>query len=203
MQNLARVEAQKAFVHVDSSKRIQRALLRNAQPFTMDYQVGDVVCFHRDNNNPYGKTSWSTASRIIGFEGEKNCWVLNQGIPVLVSTHALRPAQDAEALALSILKGEPLVPAGVVTKTQQAYVDLRGQEPPTGLDHPDGRGSSSAGPVLNRVAEEMEDDDDVEEFDSLGGIDLNNLETPLFSPRSATTREAREEDERKVKVQEM
>jgi len=68
---------------------------------------------------------------------------LNQGIPVLVSTHALRPAQDAEALALSILKGEPFVPEGVVTKTQQAYVDLTGEEPFSDLDHPDGRGSSS------------------------------------------------------------
>lgn len=62
---------------------------------------------------------------------------------MLVSTHALRPAQDAEALALSILKGEPFVPEGVVTKTQQAYVDLTGEEPFSDLDHPDGRGSSS------------------------------------------------------------
>ena len=90
----------------------------------------------------YGKTTWSTAGRIIGFEGDKNCWDLNQGIPVLVRGHALRLAQDAEALALSILKGEPLVLVGVVTNPQQAYVDLRGQEPRTGLDHPDGRGSS-------------------------------------------------------------
>lgn len=39
------------------------------------------------------------------------------GIPVLVGVHALRPVQDAEALALSILKGDPRVPEGVVTNT--------------------------------------------------------------------------------------
>ena len=192
MQNLARIEAQKAFVHIDTSKRVQRAPLRNAQPYAMEYQVGDVVCFRRDNNNPYGKTTWSTACRIIGFEGDKSCRVLSQGIPVLVSVHALRPTQDAEALALSILKGEPLVPEGVVTNTQQAYVDLRGQEPHTGLDHPDGRGSSSAGPILRSVPEEAEDDEG-EESDTIGEIDFRNLETPLYSPRASVSREAPQE----------
>ena len=76
MQNLARTEAQKALAHVDTSKRVQGALIRNAQPYAMGYQVGDVVCFRRDNNNPYGKTTWSTArigllalreTRIGGF----------------------------------------------------------------------------------------------------------------------------------------
>ena len=99
----------------------------------------------------------------------------------------LRPAQDAEALALSILKGEPLVLEGVVTSTQQAYVDLRGQEPHTGLDHPDGRGSSSAGPILRRVPEEAEDDEGAES-DTIGGIDFRNLETPLYSPRISVSR---------------
>ena len=68
---------------------------------------------------------------------------------------------------------------------------MRGQEPHTGLDHPDGRGSSSAGPVLRSVPEEAEDDEGAES-ETLG-IDLRNLETPLFSPRISVSREAPQE----------
>ena len=61
----ARAEAKKAIVH---SKRVQRALLRNAKPLPYTYFVGDVVCFRRDKT---GKTVWSTASRVIGFESSQ------------------------------------------------------------------------------------------------------------------------------------
>ena len=71
---------------------------------------------------------------------------------------------------------------------------MRGQEPHAGLDHPDGRGSSSAGPVLSRVREEAEDDEGAEsETLGLGGIDFSNLDTPLFSPRISLSREAPQE----------
>ena len=62
--NQARAEAKKAFTHLDTSKRVQRALLRNALAIPYTYSVGDVVCFRRDKT---GKTVWSTASRVIGF----------------------------------------------------------------------------------------------------------------------------------------
>ena len=35
--------------HLDTSKRVQRALLRSAKPIPQTYSVGDVVCFRRDN----------------------------------------------------------------------------------------------------------------------------------------------------------
>ena len=45
-----------------------------------EYQVGDVVCFRRDNQKG---PVWSPASRVIGKEGEDKIWVLCYGIPVL------------------------------------------------------------------------------------------------------------------------
>ena len=111
------------FVHLDVSKRVQRALLRNAKPLPYTYSVGDVVCFRRDKT---GKTVWSTASRIIGFEGNQNenVWVLCQNVPVLVSAQNLRPAQDAEALAHAVLQGEAILPESLVQGPQQ-FEDLR------------------------------------------------------------------------------
>ena len=75
LQHQARAEAKKAFVHMDTSKRVQRALLRNAKPIPQTYAVGDVVTFRRDKS---GKAVWSPASRVIGHEGseQQDVWVL-------------------------------------------------------------------------------------------------------------------------------
>ena len=69
-QHQARLEAKKAFIHLDTSKRVQRALLRSAKPILQTYSVGDVVCFRRDKQP--GKTTWSPACRVIGYEGNEN-----------------------------------------------------------------------------------------------------------------------------------
>ena len=79
-----------------------------------------------------GKTEWSTASRVIGFEGSQNesVWVLCQNVPVLVSAQNLRPAQDAEALAQAVLQGEPrscrtvshVETSGKTSRTYEAYL---------------------------------------------------------------------------------
>ena len=76
LQHQARLEAKQAFIHLDTSKREQRALLRSAKPTPQAYSVGDVVCFRRDNQP--GRTTWSPASRVIGCEGNENqnVWVL-------------------------------------------------------------------------------------------------------------------------------
>ena len=44
-QHQARLEAKKTFIHLDTSKRVQRALPRSAKPIPQTYSVGDVVCF--------------------------------------------------------------------------------------------------------------------------------------------------------------
>ena len=99
-QHQARLEAKKAFIHLDTSKRGQRALLSSAKPIPQPYSVGDVVCFRRDNQP--GRTTWSPASRVIGHEGNENqnVWVLCENIPVLVSAQNIRPAGDAVRLLM-------------------------------------------------------------------------------------------------------
>ena len=42
-----RHEAKKAFVHLDSSERVARAMLRKQAPMVQDYQVGDLISFQR------------------------------------------------------------------------------------------------------------------------------------------------------------
>ena len=48
-QHQSRLEAKKAFIHLDTSKRVQRALTRSVKPIPQTYSVGDVVRFRRDN----------------------------------------------------------------------------------------------------------------------------------------------------------
>ena len=121
-QHQARLEAKKAFIHLDTSKRVQRALLRSAKPIPQTYSVGDVAGFRRDNQP--GKTTWSPASRVIGHEGNENqnVWVLCENIPVLVSAQNIRPAGDAEALAHAILHGHSIIPKAIV-RGQQEFED--------------------------------------------------------------------------------
>ena len=118
-QHQARLEAKKAFIHLDTSKRVQ---LRSAKPIPQTYSVGDVVCFRRDNQP--SKTTWSPASRVIGHEGNENqnVWVLCENIPVLVSAQNIRPAGDAEALAHAILHGHSIIPEAIV-RGQQEFED--------------------------------------------------------------------------------
>ena len=121
-QHQPRLEAKKAFIHLDTSKRVQLALLRSATPIPHTYSVGDVVCFRRDNQP--GKTTWSLASRVIGHEGNENqnVWVLCENIPVLVSAQNIRPAGDAEALAHANLHGHSIILEAIV-RGQQEFED--------------------------------------------------------------------------------
>ena len=82
LQHLARQEAQKAFVYLDCSKRVQRAMTKNTSPFPRVFEVGDLVTFRRDNQR--GGTRWSPTSRVIGHEGERNLWLLCGNVAVLV-----------------------------------------------------------------------------------------------------------------------
>ena len=43
-----RHEAKKAFVHLDSSERVAKAMLRKQAPMVQDYQVGDLISFQHD-----------------------------------------------------------------------------------------------------------------------------------------------------------
>ena len=54
-----------------SSRKVPRAMQRNAAPMDMEYQVGDLVIYRRDNLPGSTATVWQTASRVIGREAEK------------------------------------------------------------------------------------------------------------------------------------
>ena len=124
LQHLARQEAQKAFVYLDCSKRVQRAMTKNTSPFPRDFEVGDLVTFRRDNQR--GGTRWSPTSRVIGHEGERNLWLLCGNVPVLVASQNVKVATPSEALAHSVLHGQPVIPEEVVTGgEQQSFLDAR------------------------------------------------------------------------------
>ena len=187
MRHMARIEAQKAFVHLDTSKRVARALLKNASPIDIKYEVGDVVVFRRDNNVGSGKTSWSPASRVIGFEGKKNVWVLTRGVPVLISAGNLRPARDAEALAAHVLTGKPILPSEIVSG-QQSFVDERTerekQEEREGIEtievpDEDHGGGSLLAPIPENEIVNVEDEEDERDF---LGETLDDIYTPSIGP---------------------
>ena len=108
LQHMARQEAQKAFVYLDCSSRVSRALTRNASSLPREYAVGDLVTFRRDNQK--GGTTWSPTSRVIGHEGERNLWLLCGNVPVLVANQNVKIATPTEALAHAVLHGEPVFP---------------------------------------------------------------------------------------------
>ena len=124
LQHQARLEAQKAYAHLECSRRVQKALLRNAVPFDREFSVGDLVTSRRDNQK--GGTSWSPVSRVIGHEGSKSISLLCGNCPVLVSSHNVRVASPNEALAQAVLNGEPVVPFEVVREDgQRSFLDVR------------------------------------------------------------------------------
>ena len=116
--------AKKAFVHVDSSKRVASALLRKAALKAGSYQVGDLVSFQREQGSAGSRRNrWSSPSRIIGFEqGGKVCWVICEGVPFCLATDKLHPASDAQALAYRLMhEGEDRL----APEVQQSFIDNR------------------------------------------------------------------------------
>ena len=95
------IEAKKAMVKLDTSRRIQKALTKNASPAKEQYCTGDYVVYRRDAQ--VGGTKWSTTSRVIGKESAEAIWVVNGGVPVLCSIHSLRPASEEIACSMVYL----------------------------------------------------------------------------------------------------
>ena len=98
-----REECKKAFVQVDSSKRVASALLRKAAPLLGTYKVGNIVAFQREQGSTTDRMRWHPGSRIIGFDGRKTCWVINGGVPFCVSLDRIRPCTSWEALSFKFL----------------------------------------------------------------------------------------------------
>ena len=117
LQHQARMAAQRAFVHLDTSSRVARALTRNAAVQSQEYSVGDLVCYRRDTQA--GGTQRSTACRIIGHDPHQGVWLLHEGVPVLCSAAKLRSANEAESLAYSLMNSIPALPEVIVSGPQQ------------------------------------------------------------------------------------
>ena len=93
--NEVREAARKTFIKEDLSRRVAKALLRKAAPINKEYGVvGDLVCFKTE------QSGWSTASRVIGFEGPKIVWLIHQGLPVCVALDRLRPVNACRRTCL-------------------------------------------------------------------------------------------------------
>ena len=111
-----RETARKAFIREDLSRRVAKAILRKSAPITKEYGVGDLVCFKTE------QSGWSTASRIIGFEGPKIVWLIHQGTPICAALDRLRPVNAAEALAYQHLKDEKGL--GAIQGRKIGFVDI-------------------------------------------------------------------------------
>ena len=113
-----REAARHAFVKADMGSRVSRAILRKAAPVSKECQCGDLVCYKTQQGG------WSTASRVIGFDGPKIVWVIHRGVPVCVGLDKLRPVNASEALAHQYLHGQKPFQFGS-RHQQQGYIDAR------------------------------------------------------------------------------
>ena len=140
LQQEIRTAARRAFVKIDCGKRVARALLRKSAPLPGKYSVGDLISFKREQKAKTDEQRWSTAARIIGFDGEKVCWCLCEGVPFCVATDKIRPATSAQALAYLYLnkdKHGPVYTPGP-SDEQQSFVDARSRDPETQMwEHPE------------------------------------------------------------------
>ncbi|CAE7468849.1 unnamed protein product [Symbiodinium sp. CCMP2592] len=99
--------------------------MKNASTFKEEYRPGDYVVYRRDTQ--VGGTKWSSVSRVIGQENAEAVWVVNAGVPVLCSIHALRPAGEEEVLSHCLLNGIPVLPQSLTEgpKGRRGFVEVR------------------------------------------------------------------------------
>ncbi|CAE7255946.1 RE2 [Symbiodinium natans] len=200
----AREEARKAFVHLDSSRKVARALQRNAAPMDMEYQVGDLVIYRRDNLPGSTSTVWSTASRVIGREAENAYWLLHEGVPVLVNARKMRPADEVEVAACRVLTGEPVLPGSIVHGPEQRYLDERDKDPVTAPSTPrPNTGLASAPSTPMRVAAAESPAITSKEISPSDKTGRERTRSPLRQSSSALMAEAQDTDPVEAKASEL
>ena len=99
-QLLVRQWAKEAFVQVDTSQKIRKAMLRRTTPLRGPYRTGDLICFSK-------KGQWFGPARVLGYEGNSSLWVVHSGVTILISEVACRPATTEEALRKHVLELRP------------------------------------------------------------------------------------------------
>ena len=100
MQLLIRQFAKEAFMKIDSSQRIRKALLRKSVPMRGPYRPGDLICFSK-------KGKWYGPARVLSNEGRSSLWLLHGGMTILVAETGCRPASAKEVLQKQILEMRP------------------------------------------------------------------------------------------------
>eukprot|EP00973_Karenia_brevis_P052785 7336560-Karenia_brevis.AAC.1 len=104
-------------------------MARKAAPVAMDYAVCDLVGFRRTREEQHPERRWSTAIRIIGFNGEEVAWGLCEGVLVAIATDKIRPCIPNETLAyLYLNKNKPNVDVEAMRLDEQEqfkFIGLR------------------------------------------------------------------------------
>ena len=101
IQLLIRQAAKEAFMQVDSSQKIRKAMLRKAAPIRGPYRIGNMVNFHR-----HGK--WYGPARVLAYEGTSSLWLVHGGVTILVAETSCRPSSTEEIFKKSILEQRPI-----------------------------------------------------------------------------------------------
>ena len=99
-QLLIRQSAKEAYMQVDTSQRIRKALLRKSVPMRGPYRSGDLVCFSK-------KGKWYGPARVLSNEGRSSLWLIHSGVTTLVPEVACRPASTEEILKKHVLELRP------------------------------------------------------------------------------------------------
>ena len=153
LQLLIRQAAKEAFVQVDSSQRIRKAMLRKSAPVRGPYRTGDLVCFSKQ-----GK--WFGPARVLTNEGKSSLWLIHRGVTVLISETSCRPASTQEIMKKHILELRP---------SRKRKRDLYMEEPDD-EDLPFADDVEEAMPHQGRGQEQFP------------FVDLNDAEVPVLGP---------------------
>ena len=148
-----RMASKRSFTHADCSHRVASIMLRKAAPTPGDYKVGDLICFRREQNAKTPDQRWSTPTRIIGFDGPKVVWGLNETVPVCLAIDKIRPATPAEALAHLYLHGHRTKDDFIVCPDEEQMKYVNVAHPPGLLTrHDEGQIARSSDAVLRPVS---------------------------------------------------
>ena len=111
-----------------------------------------MISFKRKQGAKTPEEEWSSATRIIGFDGPKVVWGLNESIPVCLATDKIRPATQEQILAYLYAHGHKTgVDRTVISdELQQSYVDEYHSKKEKSKDEP---------PEVEQQVEEAEDDE--------------------------------------------
>ena len=99
-QLVIRQAAKEAYMKVDSSVKLRKALLRKSVPMRGPFVTGDLVMFRR-------RQRWFGPARVLSAEGRSSLWLLHSGVTILVAETSCRPAGAQEIYSKHILDLRP------------------------------------------------------------------------------------------------